>query len=469
MHCQSPSPSRPGSSPLATTVTTLVAVVTVAATLLAATPAQAEILAMLNYESKPGEKDRREGIAVIDVDPASKTFAKQIMDIPLPPDLVAHHIFYNPDVSKAYITALGASPLQVMDLRRWPWRVEKIAVPACRVGEDVAFSADGQRWYLTCMGSSNVIVGDAKTDQPLQEIKAAKGNAVAAKTAAKTDGKDMAKLVIEDPGNAASKSASKSMGNAATATAKPPSKSAPPGAGQNAAQDVGKDAYIQYPHGIGLAEGIDRILVTSTVNPANLKDAGETVTVIAAREGRILSTHKLADKPSPTGVAPVEAVFLPREKVPLAYITNMFGGTLWTAAWDAGKKSFDFRQAFDFATQKQGVPLEIYFNGAHNRLYVTTAKPGALHVFDIGADRRRPKPLHTIPTAAGAHHVAFSPDGRYAFVQNSFLNLPEMSDGSISVVDLKAGKKVADIDTLKRQGYNPNCIILLPVWYRPAD
>ncbi len=33
--------------------------------------ARAELLAMLNYESKVGEKNRQEGIAVIDVDPAS--------------------------------------------------------------------------------------------------------------------------------------------------------------------------------------------------------------------------------------------------------------------------------------------------------------------------------------------------------------------------------------------------------------
>ncbi len=32
---------------------------------------RAEILAMLNYESKPQQTIRREGIAIIDVDPAS--------------------------------------------------------------------------------------------------------------------------------------------------------------------------------------------------------------------------------------------------------------------------------------------------------------------------------------------------------------------------------------------------------------
>ncbi len=50
---------------------------------------QAEILAMLNYESKPQNTIRKEGIVVIDVDPDSSTYGQTLMDIPLPHDLVA--------------------------------------------------------------------------------------------------------------------------------------------------------------------------------------------------------------------------------------------------------------------------------------------------------------------------------------------------------------------------------------------
>jgi DNA-binding beta-propeller fold protein YncE len=74
--------------------------------------------------------------------------------------------------------------------------------------------------------------------------------------------------------------------------------------------------------------------------------------------------------------------------------------------------------------------------------------------------------LKSIPTAGGAHHVVFSPDEKYAFVQNSFLNLPDMDDGSISVIDLQKMEKKASIDTLKKQGFNPNSILLLPEWHR---
>jgi hypothetical protein len=46
-------------------------------------------------------------------------------------------------------------------------------------------------------------------------------------------------------------------------------------------------------------------------------------------------------------------------------------------------------------------------------------------------------------------------------VQNSLLNLEGMSDGSITVIDLKDDKVPGSIDTLKKAGFNPNCILLL--------
>lgn len=362
--------------------------------------AQAQILAMVNYESKPGQTPRREGIAIIDVDPTSKGFAKILNDIPLPTDLVAHHIFYNKDLSKAYITSLGNGALHVMDMTRQPYRPKKIDVPDCKVGEDLVFSEDHKTWYMTCMGSSNVIVGDAQTDKQIRVIAADAEN-----------------------------------------------------------------AFIRYPHGISINNDIDRIMVTSTVRPSDLGDAGETVSVIEASSGKVLSSHKLSDKPSPSGSAPVEAVFLPHSNPPLAYINTMFGGGLWTGIWNADNKNFDFEQVFDFNTVKQGVPLEIYFNDKHDRMYITTANPGHFNIFDISESVLKPKLIKAIPTAGGAHHVVLSPDEQYAIVQNSFLNLPDMSDGSISVIDLNKQEVIATIDTLKKQGLNPNSIIMMPRWH----
>ena len=365
---------------------------------------RAEILAMLNYESKPEQTIRREGLAIIDVDPKSETFGKMLMDIPLPPDLVAHHIYFNRDASKAYITALGKSQLHVLDMSRFPYRMKAVQVPDCKVGEDVVFSDDNKTWYMTCMGSSNVIVGDAQADKPLRAIEAPYPNM----------------------------------------------------------------PFIRYPHGISLHGGIDRILITSTVRASDLGDPGETVTVIEASSGKVLSTHKVSNKPSPSGEAPVEVAFLPGSNPPVAYITNMFGGSLWAAVWNPARKEFDFLQAFDFSPLNAGVPLEIYYNGKGDRMYVTTAKPGNFHIFDISGNVTKPKLLKTIPAAGGAHHVAFSPDERYAFVQNSLLNLPEMSDGSITVIDLVKNERIASVETLKNQGFNPNSIVLLPEWHGTA-
>jgi DNA-binding beta-propeller fold protein YncE len=364
----------------------------------------AEILALLNYESKPDQKVRREGIAIMDIDPESSDFGKILMEIPLPSDLVAHHIFFNRDKSKAYITALGKSILHVVDLTQFPYHLRAIAVPDCLVGEDLVVSEDNKTWFLTCMGSSNVIMGDAVKDQPIKTISAAEPAA----------------------------------------------------------------AFILHPHGIAIHNGIDRVLVTSTVKPDDMAVAGETVTVLEASTGKVLSTHKVSSKPSPAKAAPVEIMFAPKTNPPVVHITNMFEGTLWVGIWDPKTKSFSFNQVDDFGAREQGMPLEMLYNKKADRLFVTTAKPGFVNVYD-NTDPKNPKFLQAIPAAQGAHHSVLSPDERYLFVQNSLLNLEGLSDGSITVIDLeKGGKVLGSIDTLKAQGFNPNCIMLLPNHFHQA-
>lgn len=366
-------------------------------------PAGAEILGMMNYESKTpeslktlkltGPQEREEGIAIVDLDPDSENFGNWLVTIPLPPDLVAHHIFYDRTMQKAYLTALGKTELHVIDMTRYPYRFKRVDVPQCKVGEDVIFSEDNRTWYLTCMGSANVVVGDVRSD----EIKA----------------------TISMPGT--------------------------------------------YPHGLAVHSGIDRILVTSTVRP-DLKDPGEVLTVIQASTNKVLGQHKVSNKPSPSGEAPVELLFVPGANPPVAYSTNMFGGTLWAAAWNPQKQDFEVSQVFDFSTVGAGMPLEMYFNRDGSRMYVTTAKPGKFHIFDMTGGPMKPRLLKTLDVAEGAHHVAITKDEKYAFVQNALLNLPGMSDGSVTVVDLEAEKVVASMDTLKERGYNPNSLVLLPEW-----
>ena len=223
-----------------------------------------------------------------------------------------------------------------------------------------------------------------------------------------------------------------------------------------------------YPHGIAINESIDRMLITSSVRASDFGDAGETVTVIELSTGKELSSHKLSRKPSPSGVAPVEVLFVPGASPPTVYVTNMFGGTVWAGVWDSAIKDFRFDEAFDFTPLGSSVPLEMYFNEKGDRLYVTTANPGHFHIFDISKNLLKPELLKTLPVGNGAHHVSFSPNELLAFVQNNFLGLPGMDDGSVTVIDLEKEAVVASMDTLKKQGLNPNAIILLPEWHQDA-
>ena len=363
----------------------------------------AEILAMMSYESKPAEElkslklsgadERREGIAIIDVDPESPKFGKWLADIPLDPTGVAHHLFFDRKMEKGYLTSLGQPALQVMNMNAFPPRLTKIDVPACSMAEDVIFDAANEYWYLTCMNSGNVWKGRVADDTITGEIKLPGTN----------------------------------------------------------------------PHGLAVATDIDRILVTSTIK-GDLTGPGETISVVRASTLEPLGEIKVSTKASPSGEAPVELLRAPGDGDPTFLLTNMFGGSIWALTWNADKQDFDPLMIFDFNTLGVGVALELYFSPAGDRMYVTTASPGHLHVFDISSGVMAPKLMTSIATGNGAHHVAFTKDMKYAFVQNSFINLPDMRDGSITVIDLEKNKAVASVDTLKTAGFNPNVIVLLPQW-----
>lgn len=369
--------------------------------------AGAEILAMVNYESKTpdslkalklsGDAPRREGIAIVDVDPDSEAFGKILMDIPLEPDLVAHHIFFDRDQRKAYVTALGKSVLHVFDLNRFPYRLQEIALPDCKLGEDVVFSEDNKSWYITCMMSARYIEGDVATDK--------------------------IRRVVALPDS--------------------------------------------YPHGIAVLSGIDRIIVTNTVS-GDMKDVRDELIIVEASTGKELQRLRVSNKPGQAGEAPVEVLTVPGSSPPVVYSTNMFGGSIWAATWDPAAEKFEATQVFDFNPMEVGVPLEMYFNENASRMYVTTAKPGHIHTFDMAAGPMKPKLISSVATGEGAHHVGLTKDGKYGFVQNALLNLPGMSDGSITVVDLETQKVVATMDTLKNQGFNPNSLVLLPKWNYPG-
>ena len=125
---------------------------------------------------------------------------------------------------------------------------------------------------------------------------------------------------------------------------------------------------------------------------------------------------------------------------------------------------FDVSKIIDFQKLSSKTPLNLYFSNMSKKLFITSANPGNFHIFDISKNPIKPTIIKSLPTAEGSNHAAFSRDGRYGFVQNSLLSLPGMSDGSITIIDLKNQNVVRSITTLKEMGLNPNSIILLPKW-----
>ncbi len=114
--------------------------------------------------------------------------------------------------------------------------------------------------------------------------------------------------------------------------------------------------------------------------------------------------------------------------------------------------------------EEVGIPLEIYFNDDGTEMHVTTANPGRMHFFEISDGPTKLKLTKSLEAGEGAHHIAYTKDGRYAYVQNSFINLPGMSEGSITVIDLQKKEVIDTINTFSENGLNPNCMVLLPEW-----
>lgn len=60
----------------------------------------------------------------------------------------------------------------MIDLAMFPYRLRATEVPDCLVGEELAVSDDNKTWYLTCMGSNNVIMGVTLLDTPIKTVSA---------------------------------------------------------------------------------------------------------------------------------------------------------------------------------------------------------------------------------------------------------------------------------------------------------
>jgi len=347
------------------------------------TTGQKPLTALMNYRALDDSK--KDGLAIIDLNPESDTFGDILQDVPVGEGVLMHHPFYNSDKSKLYNTALMGEHLYQVNIHdNTIFDITPIDIGACIVGEDMIFSKDGEKFYLTCMGSDNVMVFDAKTDQIIDEI--------------------------------------------------------------SVNQEENPNAFTKYPHGISADEKIDRMIVTQTVSPA-LDDPQSRVTVVEFSTGKVLSTIELI-KSEGTPSAPVEVLFHPEESI--AYVSGMLDGTIWVLVWDEKTKSFEPKLVDDGSEREHSWPLDLNI-GPKGNLYVSFAVPGVVNEYSL-ENPEQPKLLRTLPAQPGAHHVLFSADSRYMFVQNNLLNLDGLNSGTISVVDFASGNLIATIDNLVEQG-----------------
>ena len=142
--------------------------------------ARAEILAMVIYESKTpetlktfkltGSREPEEGIAIIDMDPRAPSFGNILAKIPFSPDFLGGKIFYDRKLEKAYVTSRSKPLMYVFDLDNYPYRLRQFKIRNCKMAENLIFSENNLKWFLTCRMSGQVLIGDAITNEILKEL-----------------------------------------------------------------------------------------------------------------------------------------------------------------------------------------------------------------------------------------------------------------------------------------------------------
>jgi len=131
-------------------------------------------------------------------------------------------------------------------------------------------------------------------------------------------------------------------------------------------------------------------------------------------------------------------------------VSGMLDGTIWVLEWDENTESFNPTLVDDGTKREHSWPLDLNI-GPNGNLFVSFAVPGVVNEYSLKVPQQ-PELLRTLPAMPGAHHVLFSKDEKYMFVQNNLLNLDGLNSGTISVVDLTSGNLIATIDDTLKQG-----------------
>ncbi len=365
--------------------------------------------------------DGADGVALIDLNPDSPTFGDILQRVDIGADVLPHHLYFNQKERRLYTTALGGDRLYELKLSR-TWRgdpriqrVEPIDVGPNTIGENIYFSKDGKRFYMTFMGGTggvnagSVGVFDAKTHRLIETIEAPM------------------------PAHPA------------------------PGA-----------PFLLHPHGITANEEIGKLLVTSTIHPDGQSEPGNTIAEIDLATNKVLRTHLVADSPDDPS-QPVEVLML-RDGLPAYVLVNTTVGDIWLAPYDEATGEIGaFAKVLDGEQEGLGVALEFYVHRDHHgeqELYVSFAVPGVVRVYDLDqlpamAAAGKLEETRELQTAPGAHHMAFfeTEAGRELLVvQNNLLDIAGINAGSLTVIDLHDGSQVATIDLAAEHGIKAESI-----------
>jgi DNA-binding beta-propeller fold protein YncE len=358
----------------------------------------------------------QDGVALIDLNPDSPTFGNILQRVDLGAGVLPHHLYFNQQEQRLYTTALGGARLYELKLRR-TWRGEPriqrvvpIDAGPNQVGEDMYFTEDGKRFYMTFMGGTGGInagsvgVFDARTNRLIETIEAPM------------------------PANPA------------------------PGA-----------PFLLHPHGITANEALGKLLVTSTLHPDGVSEPGNTIAEIDLATNEVIRTHLVSHSPAEPSV-PVEVLMLRGGLAPYVLVSTTGGGDVWLAPYDEQTGAIgQFVEVVDGEQEGLGVALEFYVHTDHHgkqELYVSFAVPGVVKVYDLEqlpemAAQGKLEATRTFEAEPGAHHMAFfeTAAGRELLVvQNNLLDIPGINAGSLTVIDLHDGATVATLDLATKYG-----------------
>lgn len=386
-------------------------------------------LVFVDYRHLGGKKD---GVMLMDLDPESDTFGKVLQRKRIGKGVLPHHLYFNRDEQRLYTTSLGGEHLYEIKLKMKRdgtpkmKRIVPIDTGENTVAEDMYFTRDGSKYYVTFMGGvienggiaeagGSVGVFDAHTNELIKTIEAPIVGG------------------LSEVGN-------------------PTSLDTP---------------YILYPHGISANEDLGLMFVTSTIHADLTTGVGDTVTLLDMNnDDALIKTYQVSDALG-SGSSPVEVLVLRDEfdLPPFALVNTMLGGDIWVANYNPATQIYD-----DFVKKIEGDDLghswtlEFYGKESHDgelELFVSNGVPGVINVYSL--DNLPELTLkRTLDSAGlGAHHMTFfeTRSGRdVVVVQNNLLDIPGLNSGILTVIDTETGEVLGKVDMPARYNVMPESV-----------